>query len=192
MSTAVEEKAGTTITLIGDLRTVGLVLPLGIDYDAWAKEGQILGGMRSASQWAIGDWLVYGEHSYGEKFTQAADATRLNPDSLQVYQWVSSRIPIEIRREDVSHAHHQALARLELEEIQKWLERVAKQGWSVQELRSRLREKRAKAAQRAGDTESAPKFKVAIVFEDDPGEDFIGRLEAYVNREGGTIKSAKW
>lgn len=181
----------TTIHITGNMTSVGLQLPSNIDFDEWAKVGKTLGAMRTASPWAIGDWLVFGEHTYGEKFSQAADVTGMKPDSLQVYQWVASQIPMEIRRTDLTHAHHQAVARLEPEEIQKWLEKAAKQGWSVSELRSALREKRAKGAKSSGE-ESTAKFKVTLVFDDDPGEEFLEKLEGYVGRQGGSIKKAGW
>lgn len=181
----------TEIKIPGTLKETYLKLPPSLSYDEWVKVGRQLSSLRASSKWAIGDWLVFGEHNYGEKFSQAADVTGYEPDTLAVYQWVSSSIPREIRREDLSHAHHQVVAKQEPDEIVKWLERAANKDWSVAELRSALREKAAKAAKKSGD-EKGPKFKVAIDFKEDPGEEFLTRLEGYVGREGGVIKKAGW
>ncbi len=182
----------TDISIPGTMKKTYLKLPSTMSYEEWARVGKTLGALRASSQWAIGDWLNYGEHTFGEKYTQAADLTGLNPESLTVYQWVASRIPKEIRRDDLTHAHHLILARLEPEQIQGWLDKTAAGGWSVAELRAKIREKRAKAAKRAGETEGAPKFKVTLSFPEDPGEDFLTKLEAYVGRQGGEVKKAGW
>lgn len=191
-ATALVKRRSTKIEIPGKLRATSLDLPPELSWEAWERAGKILGQLRIVSQWAIGDWLNYGEHTYGEKYAQAADITGLNPDSLSVYQWVSSRIPKEVRHEGLSHAHHLVVAKLEPEDIQAWLDRAEKKSWSVAELRAALREKKARQARKTGDTESAPKFKVTVEFGDDPGEEFLNKLEVYVGREGGTVKKAGW
>ena len=185
-------KVTTEISIPGTLKETYLKLPPSLDWDEWVKVGEKLRALRASSKWAIGDWLVFGEHTFGEKFSQAADITGLEPDTLMVYQWVAASVPYKIRREDLTHAHHQVVAKQEPDDIVRWLERAASKGWSVADLRSALREKAAKAAKKSGDTEKAPKFKVAIDFAEDPGEEFLGRLEAYVARENGVIKKAGW
>lgn len=182
----------TNIKIPGTIDETSLQLPPRISYEEWAKVGKTLGELRIATSWAIGDWLIFGEHTYGEKFAQAASETGMQPESLKVYQWVASCIPREIRRTDVSHAHHQLVARLEPEEIQTWLDRSSKKGWTVAELRAALREKLAKQAKKKGQLEKFPKFKVALEFIDDPGEEYLTKLEAYVSKESGTVRKAGW
>ena len=56
-----------------ELRKTGLDLPNGLSFAAWKSLGAKLGCLSGCIQWAIGDWLNYGERVYGEKYREAEE-----------------------------------------------------------------------------------------------------------------------
>ena len=91
------------------LQRNGLVLPPHMKYDAWRERGQALGVLGQAVPWAIGDWLCYGEHEYGQKYAEAMKITGYSYKTCLNYKYVASRIDIS-RRRDISIGHHAAVA----------------------------------------------------------------------------------
>lgn len=93
-----------------------IVTPTGLQivgnptFDEWMAYGQTLWAMRSAIQWAIADWLRYGEGEYGEKYAQAMDARKVSEHTLQNYAWVGSKFDASRRRGSLSFSHHEAVA----------------------------------------------------------------------------------
>jgi len=57
------------------LTPVGLMFTGHVDYDTWERMVVYLTGLDDAIQFAIGDAMVYGEHTHSEKYTQVMDAT---------------------------------------------------------------------------------------------------------------------
>ena len=130
----------TVVASLPDAFTpTGLTLPLGLQYDAWESLGDTLGSMGRSVQWWIGDWLLYGEHAYGEKYTQAASLTGFDPDSLKNFQWVAERVERFRRLNLLSWSHHQAVAALKPEQQDEWLQRAEDECWSVHELRRQIK-----------------------------------------------------
>ncbi len=117
----------------------GLNLPGGLSYDEWAQVGHVLSRMERAVQWWVGDWLIYGEHSYGEKFAQAASETGLKPSTLNSYQWVAGRVDNVRRRTSLSFGHHEAVAALPPSEQERWLDVAEAREMSVHDMRREMR-----------------------------------------------------
>lgn len=86
-----------------------------ISYEEWEGLGSALGSMNRCSRWWIGDWINYGEHAYGEKYSQALEVTGLAVQTLLNYAWVSGAIPPSQRRPDVSWQHHLLVAGKEVD-----------------------------------------------------------------------------
>ena len=123
------------------LTDVGLTgLPVDLPYEQWEWMGRQLGKLARAMQWAVGDWLLYGEHTYGEKFAQAGEISGYRPDTLVTYQNVAQRVPQEVRRAELTFAHHQVVAYLVPDERAHWLEFCINQNWSVGELRAHVKD----------------------------------------------------
>ena len=57
-------------------------------YAEWEQCGAVLRQIDGAVQWWLGDWLNYGEHAYGEQYSQARqlypDAPTPMPDSVVI------------------------------------------------------------------------------------------------------------
>ena len=68
----------TDLVLPGAISATALDLPHGLTYEKWAEVGAQLGQIERAVRWWVGDWLCYGELSYGEEYVQAAEAKGAN------------------------------------------------------------------------------------------------------------------
>lgn len=91
----------------------------------WLAQGQKLGHMGRSAGWWIGDWLRYGNAAYGERYVRAARATGYDVQTLMNMVYVASRFPASRRRENLSWSHHEALAALEPEEQDMWLDQAS-------------------------------------------------------------------
>src|SRR6266568_4414813 len=66
-----------------------------------------------AVQFWIGEWLLYGENHYGKvRYEQAIEETGLDIQTLYNYKWVASKVPISLRRNNLSFHHHKEVAGL--------------------------------------------------------------------------------
>ncbi len=117
-----------------------LLLPTDLPYDTWAPIGQTLGDIDRAVPWYIGDWLRYGERTYGETYVQAASETGYSPNYLANLLWVCNKIPPDRRRHHpLSFGHHQVVAALDEAGQEYWLDMAETQGLSVKDLRAAIK-----------------------------------------------------
>jgi hypothetical protein len=138
----------------------GLQVPPDIDFNAWAALGSRIAGLASACAWCLGDWLVFGERAYGERYRTALEATALDYQTLRNYAWVARRIPMARRRESLSLQHHAEVAALPDAEQDLWLLRAERLRWSRNELRRRLKAARTLSA--GGDERGAVLLRVEV------------------------------
>lgn len=94
----------------------GLIFRDDMKFDEWVNLGGKLRFMQGSIMFWIGDWLNYGEHRYGETYSQAMDETSYSYQTLANAKWVSSRVPLSRRRENLSFEHHKEVADLEAED----------------------------------------------------------------------------
>ncbi|MBB5802988.1 hypothetical protein F4560_002756 [Saccharothrix ecbatanensis] len=105
----------------------------------WLQHGKRLGVIGRGAAWWIGDWVNYGNTAYGEKYSRAARVTGYDVQSLMNMAYVASRFGISRRRECLSWSHHSALAGLDLELQERWLDVAQERQLSVRGLRDELR-----------------------------------------------------
>ena len=124
----------------------GLYLPPGLTFDQWSEVGQALFWIRDRLTeaqetvlWAIGDYLQYGEFTYGEKFAQAVEMFGRSESRLQNLQWVARNVPPERRRPALSFRHHEEVAGLEPQEQDIILSKAEQEGLSSQDVREERR-----------------------------------------------------
>lgn len=117
----------------------GLQLSADIDFDAWAALGARMAPMTSACAWCLGDWLVFGERAYGQRYKTALEATSLDYQTLRNYAWVARTFPLSRRRDRLSFQHHAEVAALPEPQQELWLMRAERSRWSRNELRRQLR-----------------------------------------------------
>jgi hypothetical protein len=137
----------------------------GMSFGDWAAVGRRLSHVSSRATWALGDWLLFGERSFGTRYRTAVEATNLDYQTLRNYAWVAGSFAPHRRRCELSFQHHAELAALQDVEQDLWLNRAVTGRWSRNELRRRLR------AYRAGLDENADRpalvVRVELTLEDE-------------------------
>jgi hypothetical protein len=93
-------------------------------------------------QWWIGDWLLYGNARWGEKYGRASKLTGYHASSLRNMVWVASRFDPERRRIGLSFGHHKLVAHMPVEEQERWLDRATAERLSCQDLHIVLKAER--------------------------------------------------
>ena len=117
-----------------------------MSFAEWVSVGQDLLRVSSASAWWLGDWLVYGQRAYRQRYMAALESTPLDYQTLRNYAWVARHVEMSRRRDKLSFQHHAEVAALPPDEQHRWLERAEERGWSRNELRRRLAAERRPGA----------------------------------------------
>lgn len=121
---AVREPKG--IVPVGiELTRTGLAVNRAISIDEWTALGKTPKFYEGAVQWWIGDWLTYGEKSYGEKYVEAIEATGFDYGYLRNLSSVAKKIEMSRRRDNLSWSHHQEVAGLEPDQQNRLLDWAA-------------------------------------------------------------------
>jgi hypothetical protein len=105
----------------------------------WMLAGRRLGNISRCNQWWLGDWVRYGTARWGEKYTAAARLTGYDSRSLANMASVASAFPDSRRRDNLTWSHHAAVASLEIDEQDKWLDIAIADQLSVADFRTELR-----------------------------------------------------
>jgi len=133
-----------------------------LEFTAWQQFGKDLEKIHRLQEarmqtvlWWIGDWLRYGEYTYGEKFAQAVEETGRAPQTLANLQWVASAIDPSRRRENLTHAHHAEVAALPEPDQDDLLDDAIENGYSAKTLREKAQDRRAENDGKDPDVERA-------------------------------------
>lgn len=120
----------------------GLFLPPDLEFDRYEALGGMLGALHQMNSFLIGDWLLYGEHTYGEKYAQAALQLGLSEQTCTNYASIAKRVPPSRRRIGrVSFSVHAEVAALSPNEQRHWLKVAEEEGLTKMELRQRINPK---------------------------------------------------
>ena len=140
------------------LATAGLITPTSLDltdpemaFESYEMLGAYLGRMNRSCSWWIGDWLVFGEGVYGEKFAQAVHATGLAEQTLLNRSSVCRNVARSMRRAALPFSVHAEVASLPAKEQKKWLDRAEKYNWTRAELRAAMKATRVDTPPPEGD-----------------------------------------
>lgn len=114
---------------------VSLTLPPDLSYDHWERIGRQLQLANVAVQWWIGDWLVYGEHRWREKYAQAVQQFGKAEQTLMNYHYVAKAISPYRRREQVDFSTHAEVASLDEEDQERILAKAANEGTTRKQVR---------------------------------------------------------
>lgn len=110
-----------------------------MDLTEWSRAASRLGMMDRCSPWWVGDCIRYGNAKFGEKYSLAAKLTGYDVQTLMNRVYVASHFDISRRRENLSWSHHEAVASLDSEAQDHWLDQAIKHKMSVVDLRHELR-----------------------------------------------------
>ena len=116
---------------------LGLVIKGTPTIEEWVAYGEKLRRVETSMNWIIGDYLVYGDFKYGEKYAQALDESMIR--SWKVYHWVSKHVTPERRREELTWTHHRLVANLPAEYQTKLLQMSIDEGLDTPHLDMMLR-----------------------------------------------------
>ncbi len=117
----------------------GLRLPAELPLEVWRTIGERLVDVANASAWWIGDWLVFGQDKYPERYKRAIAGTSLDYQTLRNYSWIARRFEHSRRRKGLSFQHHVEAAALPWDEQEHWLQLAQNFNWSRNELRRQIR-----------------------------------------------------
>lgn len=106
--------------------------------DDWKGPLQFAIWCQRAGPWWIGDLLNAGEDVFGEEFSQLCEGS-LSTEMMNRYASVARRVPIGNRVAGLSWSAHAAVARLPEDKQRRMLRDAAKQGWTSDELRDKVR-----------------------------------------------------
>jgi hypothetical protein len=125
--------------------SVGLQIPEAMDFGTWEQVGLKIVRIAESSSWCLGDWLVYGQYKYSDRYRRVIAAANLDYQTLRNYAWVARRFALSRRREELSFQHHAEVAALNAEDQDRWLDLAEEGNWSRNELRRNVRASRASA-----------------------------------------------
>lgn len=137
---AVLERRGLALAAPEVASPVGLELPAGLSRGEWEQVGEQLARLEAGVQWWIGDWVRYGEHTYGDTYTDAIERTGLSYQTCRNCATIAGRIELSRRRDNLSWSHHAEVAALAPAEQDEWLARAETEQWTRAELRKRVRQ----------------------------------------------------
>lgn len=126
-----------------------LDLPARMTFKQWSRLGEVLQRFERSAAWWIGEWAVYGEQHFGERYADAiSEESGYAVETVRVAQWVAERVPPDRRRSDLSWAHHRAVAALEPDEQEAWLDKAASDNLTTRELYDAARPDKPKSTSR--------------------------------------------
>src|SRR5580704_11633571 len=110
-----------------------------LDHPRWVALGRRLGGISRTNQWWLGDWLLYGNAKWGERYVEAAKITGYDVRSLANMASLAGCFEMSRRRDNLTWSHHAVVAALDSDEQNRWLDLAAAERLSVADLRIELR-----------------------------------------------------
>ena len=117
------------------IRPVGMEITSELSIDEWSQLAGPIGNASRSVAFIIGDWLIHGQKAFrgkqntspsriaSKKYHLALANTGLDLTTLQNYAYVSRKVPLATRSEQLSWEHHKVLAKLPPLDQQVWIER---------------------------------------------------------------------
>lgn len=123
-----------------DLAPNGLVIRGQPSFQQWTRFGYLLKRLNEGAQWAIADWLNYGESrvDWGHKYTQALNDLGYDYGYLRNIASVGQRYGLSERNDKLTFSHHAAAVTVPEPQRAQVLEEAATQRLSVAETQVRV------------------------------------------------------
>lgn len=129
-----------------------------LSYEEFEQVGRALRGIDDAWHWWVGDWLNFGEMTFGEEVAQAVDdksdrydlarsVTGKAQGTLQNCRWVAGAVAKSRRRSELSWEHHRFVAAMEPDEQTEWLNLAIDGPLNATELKAAIRDAKNPAKQ---------------------------------------------
>lgn len=160
--------------------SVGLHIAGEIDHDEWDAFIEGLQQLEQSVALIIGDWLAYGDRTWGVTYDQMARRLKRSPDTLRDYAWVCGSVEISLRKDNLTLNHYKAVAKLPYEEQAAWLSKASvgdngERAWSYRRLEAEIN--------------GAP--PVVRKTDNDPVSRFQRAFEPFAKRIEGVVKKAE-
>jgi len=179
------------LAIPGEVQPTYYIPDPNMTFEEWmAAVGQIA-QLRKASRFWLGDAIAFGENKYGEKYAQAIDETKFDYQTLANAVWVCKSIEPSRRRENLSFAHHEAVAKLEPAEQDQWLDEAARNKWSSADLRGMLKESKGGADGDAELVEANLRNGILTILSDADGMTYENLADTIVDYLKDTLRSIK-
>src|SRR5713226_6333382 len=104
-------------------------------FDEWQACGAFLQEAEQSVQFWIGDWLNYGQKTWGKKYEEALTKTGLDYQTLRDYKWVAKAVPLSLRKDKLSFHHHKHVADLPTEKQTALLTQAVTESWPLLKLK---------------------------------------------------------
>lgn len=125
--------------LPGQITPVSYQPPETMTYDEWKSKLRLVRNIEGSVMWWIGDMINWGQSKWGEKYSDAMEATDYDYHTLARASLVARRFPPHRRNQALSFSHHRELADLPEDQQDEWLQKAQEQNWSVVTLREERR-----------------------------------------------------
>jgi hypothetical protein len=131
----------------GELTATALTLSKGLTLEEWMQVGATLERMGGGVLWWTGDWLLYNDGKWGEQYLEAAKQSGYSYGTLRSAKWVTKQFELSRRRDKLTWAHHQEVARMEPAEQDDWLDLAEANKWTKAQLRTAIQRKKIEASE---------------------------------------------
>jgi hypothetical protein len=109
------------------ITTTGIEFHEELSFEEWEELGQKLAPVGKSIGFIIGDWINYGEKHYGDKYEDAIKRTGMAYQTLRNYAYVSRRVQLSCRHDNLGFEHHYVVAKLKDPDDQRhWLQMADK------------------------------------------------------------------
>lgn len=144
-----------------DILSKGLRVERALSEAEWIRLGREIAVRGRGWQWQVGDWWALRDGEVTAEVLKVLDELGVDLKTVRNWAAVCKAIPLEERVEGLSLSHHREVVGLPPEERRALLEEALRKGWTVQELRDRVRPSRARPG----------RVEVALKDEDGPEEE---------------------
>lgn len=145
METSLQEKIPVKPLTNGKFKftPLGLNISESVTIQDWLEVGETLKAIERGIQFALGDWLAWGELTYGEMASQGLDD--IDYGLLRSYKWVSGAIPMSLRKDTITWSHHKEIAGVAPELREHYLYLAESDNLTVRALRKKINEDKKKS-----------------------------------------------
>lgn len=121
------------------LTRTGLEIEGVVTEEQWRNLGSLIGRIDTSVQWLLGDWMAYGERTWGKTYEQVAELTGYEIQTLRDYAWVARRVDLSSRKDKLSFKHHKLVAHLDDPGLQRqWLDYALDNYLSVSQMQAAI------------------------------------------------------
>jgi hypothetical protein len=121
----------------------GLIFDPKISFAEWESKGKefthVIRIMTEHIRWWLGDWIIFGEDKFKDKYSQALEAEMYSVGTLRNIVWVCRNVPLEVRNANLSFDHHYEVAKLVTAKQKSMLAQADANKWTVKQLRCAVR-----------------------------------------------------